>query len=123
MPHGLDIVAASRTVLKYWCRPLTLLAAELLAGPSVPATTVVACGLPGPHHHSVSCPLTAVGRPCPRPSSLIAPASPKSSVKITALARCWAGSEDHTPCPVAPRCAQPMVWFWTGKTSLVTLAS
>ena len=37
----------------------------LLSGPSVTATTVVACGLPGPHHHSVSCPLTAVGSPVP----------------------------------------------------------
>src|SRR6201999_2802130 len=121
MPQGLDIVAASRTVLKYRCRPLTLLAAELLAGPSGTATTVVACGLPGPHHHSVSCPLTAVGSPCPRPSSLIAPASPKSSVKITACARCWAGNEKHTPGTVLTSCGQPMVWFWTGKMSLVTL--
>src|SRR6201999_385014 len=123
MPQGLDIVAASRTVLKYRCRPLTLLAAELLAGPSGTATTVVACGLPGPHHHSVSCPLTAVGRPRPRPSSLIAPASPKSPVKITALARCRAGSENHTPRTVLTSCGQPTVWFCTGNTALVTLTS
>jgi hypothetical protein len=36
----------------------------------------VACGLPGPHHHSLFCLLTAADSPVPRPSSLIAPASP-----------------------------------------------
>ena len=39
-------------------------------------TTVVATGLPGPQNHSLFCPLTAVGKPSARPSSLIAPASP-----------------------------------------------
>src|ERR1700761_3030067 len=123
MPHGLDSVAAWRTFRKYWCSWLTLPLRGPLAGPSITATTVVACGLPGPHHHSVSCPLTAVGSPVPRPSSLIAPAEPKSAVKITALARCRAGSENHTPCTVLTSCGQPTVWFWTGNTALVVLAS
>src|SRR6201996_4538169 len=118
MPQGVDIVAACRTLRKYWRRSLRLLLRLLEPGPSVTAITVVARGWPGPHHHSVSCPLTAVGRPWPRPSSLMAPAAPKSAVKITAWDRCWAGSENHTSRTELTSCGQPTVWFCTGNTAL-----
>jgi hypothetical protein len=51
------------------------------AGPFATAMTVVAWGLPGPHHSLLSA-LTAVGRPSARPRLLIVAASPAGGKRI-----------------------------------------